>query len=140
MIQSDMKQGVMGWKKVKHIAPTGWKHDKVPLFWNERKGPDFWRSLIASMDIGAVVHLGAGLALPLACMTTGTLYVGLAANKDQKEFLYSCLTDAAERHLSGRPCLWEELRDLEPTMDDDDAIQDDELSCGSGDGSDSDSD
>ena len=60
--------------------------------------------------------------------------------KDQKEFLYSCLTDAAERHLSGRPCLWEELRDLEPTMDDDDAIQDDELSCGSGDGSDSDSD
>ena len=68
MIQSDMKQGVMGWKKVKHIAPTGWKHDKVPLFWNERKGPDFWRSLIASMDIGAVVHLGAGLALPLACI------------------------------------------------------------------------
>ena len=48
-------------------APTSWKSSAVPLFWRENKGPQYWQTVMSTLDIGGVVDITPGSGCLASC-------------------------------------------------------------------------
>lgn len=104
-------------KEPKFWAPAKWRGNKVPLFWGEHRSVGYWSHLLRELDVGAVVHWGVGMALPIACALMGsrkgTKYVGLCNNSTQQMLVKGAVCEAVSDFLKSRPCLWSSSHDTE---------------------------
>lgn len=68
----------------------------VPLFWQERKDPSFWTTLLTHLDAKCIVDLTPGSgSCARAAMDLGISYTALAMNAEHNSWLQNVLNKAA---------------------------------------------
>lgn len=68
----------------------------VPLFWQERKDPSFWTTLLTHLDAKCIVDLTPGSgSCARAAMDLGISYTALAMNVEHNSWLQNVLNKAA---------------------------------------------
>lgn len=139
LVDLEDKVSSVGLKQTPKLwAPAKWKDCKVPLWWNEHRSVDYWSKLLRELDVGAVIHFGVGMALPIACALMGsrkgTKYVGLCNNSTQQSLVKEAVENSVSDFLKSRPCMWSSLPDAELYEDetasgDDDTDDDKSENC-----------
>ena len=80
------------------VSPESWKHDGVPLFWNESKTKEFWREWINMFDIKTVVDLSPGTGqLAIAVLSQGVQYIGVTTHERHMSWLMNIIDREALR-------------------------------------------
>ena len=118
LIDLEDKVAALGLKNEPKLwAPAKWKNCKVPLWWNEHRSVGYWSKLLRELNVGAVIHFGVGMALPIACALMGsrkgTKYVGLCNNSTHQSLVKEAVESSVADFLKSCPCMWSSLPDTE---------------------------
>ena len=77
----------------------------LPLFWQERKEPVFWTTLLTHLDTKCVVDLTPGSgSCARAAMHMGISYTALAMNAQHNSWLQNVLNKAAMQSIVREKC------------------------------------
>ena len=96
MISLEDKAKVMGYEPPLPRTKIFDASAGVPLFWQERKDPAFWSTLLTHLDAKCVVDLTPGSgSCARAAMDLGISYTALAMNAEHNSWLQNVLNKAA---------------------------------------------
>jgi hypothetical protein len=87
LVSSADKESILG---VPPASPRGRVFDcsmGQPLFWQERKGVEFWMQIIRDFDVKAVYDCTPSSTLGRACMASGVFYGAAAKNEAHSSWL-----------------------------------------------------
>ena len=111
-ISIEDKKGIFPSMKETEATPPSWRHDGVPLFWNESKTHEFWRAWIEMFDIKAIVDVSPGTGqLAIAALKLGVQYVAICSDERHMSVLQNIVDREALRCIgeSGSAVYHEEL-------------------------------